>query len=125
LEDTAVIFIVFASNPYEKIRKLKVAVFPPLPVVAVCVLTVLIIPTIMTSHSGPIGSLASRVETPPRPPHFSKLHMQINDPVTFSDYDFETLVLGMFRLRGKAHNAFIKPFNSLQEPGMTLCIETI
>jgi hypothetical protein len=90
------------------------------------VLTVLIIPPIMASLSGPVGSLASRVETPPCPPHFSKLHMQINDPVIFYDYDFETLVvLGMFRLRGKAHNALIKPFNSLQELEMTLRIETI
>lgn len=79
----------------------------------------------MTSQSGPIGSLASRVETP-CPPHFSKLHMQIKDPVIFYDYDFETLVvLGMSRLRGKAHNALIKPFDSLQELGMTLRVEAI
>jgi hypothetical protein len=63
---------------------------------------VLIIPAIMTSQSGPVGSLASRVETPPCPPQFSKLHVQINDPVIFYDHDSETLVvLGMFRLRGK------------------------
>lgn len=86
----------------------------------------LIIPPIMTSQSGPVGSLASRVETPPYSPHFSKLHVQINDPVIFYDHDFESLVvLGMFRLRGKAHNALIKPFNSLQELGMALRIETI
>jgi hypothetical protein len=80
----------------------------------------------MTSHSGPIGSLASRVDTPPCPPHFSKLHTQINDPVIFYDYDFEILVIfGLFRVRGNAHNALIKSFNSLQELGLTLRIETI
>jgi hypothetical protein len=52
--------------------------------------------------------------------------MQIKDPVIFYDYDFETLVvLGMSRLRGKAHNALIKPFDSLQELGMTLRVEAI
>jgi len=52
--------------------------------------------------------------------------MQINDPLIFYNYDFEThVVLGMVRVRGKAHNALIKPFNSLQELGMTLRIATI
>jgi len=90
------------------------------------VLTVRIIPPIMTSQPGPIGSLASRWETPPCPPHFSKLHMLIYDPLIFYNHDFEILVvLGMFRLRGKAHNARIKPFSSIQDLGMTLRIATI
>lgn len=47
-------------------------------------------------------------------------------PTCFYNYDFETLVvLGMFRLRGKAHNALIKPFNSIQDLGMTLRIAAI
>lgn len=72
-------------------RKLKAAGFPPFLVMAVCT-NGAYNTTIMTSHSGPIGSLASRVETPPCLPHFSKLHMKINDPVIFYDYDFETLI---------------------------------